>query len=330
MDQTEIIGHSSKIRHLLNIAKKLASSPEITVLIEGENGTGKELFARRIHQLSQTADNPFVDINCGAIPESLLESELFGHEKGAFTGATDMKKGLFEIAEGGTIFLDEIASTSLNFQSKLLKAVENKRIRHIGGIQEVSISTRIIAATNINLYEAIKRGQFREDLFYRLNIGRMTVPPLREREEDIELLVEHFIETCNQEYNRSIKGIRPKALERIKAYPWPGNVRQLKHTIERAILIESEDWIEPDDLDLDFELESMMREAEVAMSSIKQFENIQQFDFPTQGIALEELEKGIIESALNKASGNLSEAARLLKISRGKLRYRLEKLGIHS
>ncbi len=328
MYKTEIIGQSAKIKKLIKITERLASSPDITTLIEGENGTGKELFARLIHERSSEHDQPFVDINCGAIPESLLESELFGYERGAFTGAQESKKGLFELADGGTVFLDEIANTSLHFQSKLLKAVETKRFRRIGGVHEIKISTRIIAATNINLNEAIEKGVFRKDLFYRLDIGRITVPPLRERPEDIVLLANYFLNNCNRDYGRDIKGIRPEAIERIKSYPWPGNVRQLKNTIERAVLLESDEWIEVEDLNLDMELDNIMKEAEEAYNPRPADTDINQYRFPTKGIALEELERGIIKSALQKASGNLSQTARLLKISRGKLRYRLAKLGI--
>lgn len=328
MEPVQIIGESEPIKKLLEVVKKISQSASITTLIIGENGTGKELVARRLHQLSPNAEKPFVDINCGAIPESLLESELFGHEKGAFTGATGQKKGLFELADGGTVFLDEIANTSIGFQSKLLKVVESKRFRHIGGVKEINVSTRIIAATNADLPEAVKQGKFRDDLYYRLNIGQITVPPLRDRGDDIIILAKCFLDQCNREYQREIKGFRPETLQLIRKYPWPGNVRQLKNTIERAVLIESEDWIEIEDLKLDFDLDRLDTYSGDDGDEPQYLGDLSRFNFPTQGISLEELERGIINSALEKAGGNLSHAARLLKISRGKLRYRLEKLEI--
>ncbi len=328
MSTVQIFGESPKIKALIQIANKIAKNAAITTLVLGENGTGKELVARYVHESGSNSQKPFVDINCGAIQESLLESELFGHVKGAFTGAYGDKKGLFELAEDGTVFLDEIANTSLNFQSKLLKVVESKRFRRVGGIKEINVSTRIIAATNVDLQQAVSNGIFREDLYYRLNIGLLTVHPLREREHDAALLAQHFLESCNKEYGRQIQGIKPNALEIIQNYPWPGNVRQLKNTIERAVLIESDLWIEEDDLKLDFDLSHVAAKTPSASQTTTQKKDIMQYHFPTQGIALEDLEKGIINSALSKAGGNLSHAARLLKISRGKLRYRLDKLGI--
>lgn len=339
MDSVRMIGDSPPFRNLLRIAEKIAKSSAVTTLITGENGTGKELIARYIHEHSANADQPFIDINCGAIPESLLESELFGHERGSFTGAISEKKGLFELASGGTVFLDEIANTSLNFQSKLLKVVETKRFRRVGGLHEISVSTRIVAATNIDLQEAVKSGRFREDLYYRLNIGQISVPPLRERGDDVLLLANYFLEACNHDFGRDIKGIRPEALQMIRNYVWPGNARQLRNTIERAVLIESEEWVEVNDLNLEplsisspvaehdqtHDHSPQRRSSEISYQLPK---DVNHFRFPTKGIPLEELERGIIRSALDKAGGNLSHAARLLKITRGKLRYRLEKLGI--
>ncbi len=316
---------------MLDTARKLARSPHITTLIEGENGTGKGEIARFIHNNSLNANKPYVDINCGAIPESLLESELFGHEKGAFTGAQSQKKGLFEQADGGTIFLDEIGNTSLGFQSKLLKVVENKTFRHVGGIQEIVVNCRIIAATNVDLKKAVKEKTFREDLYYRLNIGRLFLPPLRKRKEDILILADHFLQTCNNEYGREIKGIAPDAREAMLNYDWPGNIRQLKNSIERAVLIESEEWITRADLNLDHGPQNHPTRhfGEVnGNGTPPKLKDLERYHFPTQGIPLEELERGIISSALKKADGNLSHAARLLKITRGKLRYRMQKLGI--
>jgi two-component system response regulator AtoC len=328
MPNVEIIGNSKEVKNLIEVVKKIARNASITTLITGENGTGKELVAKLLHNLSENSDKPFIDINCGAIPEPLLESELFGHEKGSFTGAYDNKKGLLELAHGGTVFLDEITNTNTNFQSKLLKAVETKRFRRVGGIKEIEISTRIVAATNIDIQKAVKKGTFREDLYFRLNIGQINVPALRERGEDIMLLAHHFLATCNKEYGHNVKGFSEPALELIRKYPWPGNVRQLKNTIERAILIECEDIIKVTDLNLDYLLERITGEHSEALNLGKVSKDLGQFQFPTKGIALEQLEKEIILSALEKADGNLSYTARLLKISRGKLRYKMEKLDI--
>ncbi len=322
----KLIGESPVFLDFLNLLKKIAATPNITTLIEGENGTGKGDAARLIHELSVSPSKPFIDINCGGIPESLLETELFGHEKGSFTSAYATKKGLFEVGHGGTIFLDEVGATSLSFQSKLLKVVEQKTFRRIGGVEELKVSPRIIAATNIDLQQAVNAGKFRDDLYFRLHIGSIKVPPLRERGEDIVLLANYFVERCNNEYNRSVKGLSDEAIELIRNYPWPGNVRQLRNTIERAVLLESDEWIEADDLNLDYELN--VKSSTPIKKKTTTINDLNSFTFPTKGIALEELEKGIINSAIKKASGNLSQAARLLKISRGKLRYRLEKLGM--
>jgi len=245
-----------------------------------------------------------------------------------FTGAYDSKKGLLEIADGGTVFLDEITNTSANFQSKLLKAVETKRFRRVGGVKEIEISVRVIAATNIDIQEAVRQGTFREDLYFRLNIGQITVPPLRERGDDIKMLAIHFLESCNKEYGRNVKGFTEPALELISKYPWPGNVRQLKNTIERAVMIECDDIVEVADLNLEYLMERITGSKSEILNVSEKNKNLGQFQFPTKGIALEQLEREIILSALEKADRNLSQTARLLKISRGKLRYKMEKLGI--
>ncbi|MEJ2634322.1 MAG: sigma 54-interacting transcriptional regulator [Calditrichia bacterium] len=326
--EATIIGKSPKIREVVEQARKSARSSSLTTLITGESGTGKELIARLIHNLSNFSHQPFIDINCAAIPESLLESELFGYEKGAFTGAYASKPGLFELANGGTIFLDEIGNTTSNFQAKLLKVTENKKFRRIGGVDEVTVSTRIIAATNIDLYEAVRMGKFRADLYYRLNIYEIRMPPLREREEDVILIARHFIDSLNQQYGRRVKGLAPSAVHIIKTYPWAGNVRQLKNAIERAVLMECGDWIEAEHLSLDLARLRTRRTSRREAESQKRRPGFNRFEIPPQGLSLEEVERDLILSALEKSRGNLSQAARLLKIQRGKLRYRLEKLGI--
>lgn len=326
-DET-IIGESPQIKKVINEAKRIAENSTTTTLIFGESGTGKELFARLLHNYSPNANQPFIDINCGAIPETLLESELFGYEKGAFSGAFMKKQGLFELADGGTIFLDEIGNTTTNFQMKLLKAVENKKFRRIGGLKEIEVSTRIIAATNIDLSEAVRKNKFREDLYYRLNVFQIFIPPLRDRENDIFILAQHFINHFNHEYDRQVKGLTASAKELISDYRWPGNIRQLKNAIERAVLVETDDWIEKEHFSLDIERDLGQQEKIKKINEPKPAQKINRFEIPDEGISLEELEKELIVNALDKANGNLSRAARLLKISRGKLRYRLERLDI--
>ena len=323
-----IIGESPQIKKVINEAKKIAENSTTTTLIIGESGTGKELFARLLHNSSPNANQPFIDINCGAIPETLLESELFGYEKGAFSGAFMKKQGLFELANGGTIFLDEIGDTTANFQMKLLKAVENKKFRRIGGLKEIEVSTRIIAATNIDLSEAVRKKKFREDLYYRLNVFQIIIPPLRDRDNDIFILAQHFIYHFNHEYDRQVKGLTQSAQELISDYRWPGNIRQLKNAIERAVLVETDDWIEKEHFSLDIERDLSRQEKIKKINEPKPAKKINRFEIPDEGISLEELEKELIVNALDKANGNLSRAARLLKISRGKLRYRLERMDI--
>jgi len=324
----ELIGKSPAINKVVTTAQKIANNSSLTTLITGESGTGKEVIARLIHSASTSVKQPFVDINCGAIPENLLESELFGYEKGAFTGANNRKQGLFELANGGTIFLDEIGNIPTNIQAKLLKVVESKRFRRINGLEEIKVSTRIIAATNVNLEEAVRDGNFREDLYYRLNVYQINLPPLRERGGDSVILAQHFIESFNQEYDRTIQGLAPSAKEFIQNYYWPGNIRELKNAIERAVLVESEEWVEADDLSVDSEQAKPSARVNDTPKVTTVDLNFSDFEIPDEGIPLEEIERNIILSALEKADGNISKAARLLRINRGKFRYRLERLGL--
>lgn len=235
-DFSKIIGQSDSMQRIINEVTKIANAKS-NVLLLGETGTGKELIARAIHFNSNRADKPFIPINCSAIPENLLESELFGHVKGAFTGAIVSKKGLFEEANGGTIFLDEIGDLSINLQSKLLRVLEDQEIRPVGGTQSIKVDIRFISATNKDIVSAVKEGSFREDLFYRINVITIKLPPLRERKEDIELLVRHFIQKFSIELGKKVNGIDEEALNYIKKYSWPGNIRELQNVIERAILI---------------------------------------------------------------------------------------------
>jgi DNA-binding NtrC family response regulator len=246
-DFSRIIGESPAMRKIINEVRKIADARS-NVLLLGETGTGKELIARAIHYNSSRADNPFIPINCSAIPENLIESELFGHVKGAFTGAVISKKGLFEEANGGTVFLDEIGDLNVGLQSKLLRVLEDHEIRPVGGTQSIKIDIRFIAATNKNIENEVKEGKFREDLFYRINVITIKLPPLRERKEDIELLVRYFIQKYSKELGKAVNDIDSEALKIMKSYHWPGNIRELQNIIERAILIAEDSIIEPEHL----------------------------------------------------------------------------------
>ena len=317
-----IIGRSNKMQELYKTVLKIADAPIVSTIIMGESGTGKELIARAIHNASQAVDQPFIEINCSALPETLLESEIFGYEKGAFTDAKTAKRGLLELADEGTFFLDEIADMSQNLQVKLLRAIELKTFKRVGGIKDIVVTMRIIAATNRNLEEEVKKGRFREDLFFRLNVISITLPPLREREGDIELLAKHFLSQYNKEYNRHIKGFSPEAMELMLRYPWPGNVRELKNVIERVVLLESPEIIKPAHLPLG--------EGHLVKNyplSVDKKGTIR-VEIPSKGLALEAVEKALIDEALKKARGNQTKAAELLHISRQTLRYRMKKFGI--
>ena len=300
-----IIGKSKKMREVYNLIAKV-SEKDATVLIRGESGTGKELVAEAIHLGSERAKNQFVTINCAALPENLLESELFGFEKGAFTGATQKKIGLFEVANNGTIFLDEIGDMPLGIQAKLLRVLQNKEIVRIGGIEKIEINARIITATNKNLEKQIEENNFRSDLFYRINIFPIELPPLRERKEDIPELIQYFLGKYGN------KGITNRTKKILMEYNWPGNVRELVNIIERSSIVA--------DVTIDNEHLPMNIKGE------KEENNI--YNIPDEGINLEEVEKNLIMSALKKASGNKSNAANLLGITRRKLYSMIERLGL--
>jgi transcriptional regulator with PAS, ATPase and Fis domain len=283
---------------------------DATVLICGESGTGKELVAQAIHQLSRRNSEPFIAVNCGALPESLLESELFGHEKGAFTGADKMKVGRFELAGGGTIFLDEIGDISPSTQIRLLRVLQNRQIERVGGTTTIQIKARTIAATNRNLEEALKEGHFREDLYYRINVFPVYLPPLRDRKEDIPDLVSHFLKKFGKEEN----AIEGPALELLMKYRWPGNVRELENVVERALIMSGKGVIREQDLP------QHLRNVFLAGGSSS-------IEIPNEGISLEDVEKNLIKEALNKTGGNKSRAAKLLGITRRKLYSMMERLG---
>ena len=309
-----ILGEHPKMREVFRIVSKIAATNS-TVLIVGESGTGKELVARAIHDGSQRRDKPFMAINCAAIPDSLMESELFGHEKGSFTGANVRELGIFEAANGGTVFLDEIGEMNVAMQAKLLRAIQEKEIRRVGGKVNVPLDVRILSATNKELEQEIKRGNFREDLFYRLNVIRINLPPLRERGSDVKTLAEFFVKKYSQASGIAVEGISRSALKLLMNYTWPGNVRQLESVVERSVLMAESNYIEPEDLS-----------AEVTLTSA--LSGGIPFELPPEGIAFEELEKGIIIKAMERADWVIGKAAQLLGMSYKTLQYRLDKFGI--
>jgi DNA-binding NtrC family response regulator len=315
-----VIGVSNAMQEVIATAKKVSESQARTILIEGESGTGKDLLARAIHFSSPRRFYPFMEINCASIPETLIESELFGHEKGAFTDAKSMKKGLFELADGGTVFLDEITEMSLSAQAKFLKVIETQSFKRLGGVKDIYVDLRVISATNRRIEKALEEGKLREDLYYRLSIIRIYIPPLRERKEDIPYLINYFIENFNRDFKKKVKGIHPSALKMMMEYDWPGNVRELKNVVERAVILESEDEILPEHISLPVSHRGE-ESAKISRSSVE-------IEIPEEGISLEEVEKLYIMKALEKAKGNKTLAAKLLGITRDTLRYRLKKYGV--
>jgi len=311
---SNMIGSSRAIREVVQLIERVAAS-NATVLITGESGTGKEVAAVAVHQNSARRSGPFVAINCAALPEQLLESELFGHEKGAFTGAAGRKPGRFELANEGTIFLDEIAEMPLSMQAKLLRVLQEKAFERVGGTETVHVNVRVIAATNRNLAQAIEKGQFREDLYYRLNVFQINLPPLRERKEDIPELAAHFLARLRPTYQ--VHSISPAAMEMLIKYNWPGNVRELQNVIERAAIICPGEEIRPEHLPR--ELTAPHRGAGDLV-----------IRFPDEGISLEEVEKELILKALEKSGGNQTRAAQLLGITRSALLYRTQKYGLNN
>ncbi|MBI4409052.1 MAG: sigma-54-dependent Fis family transcriptional regulator [Gemmatimonadetes bacterium] len=305
-----VVGQSPSIRRAVALGVKVAEHPTTTVLIHGATGTGKELVARGIHYASTNAGEPFVAINCSAIPENLLESELFGHEKGAFTDAHTQKRGLLELAGRGTVFLDEISELPPNLQPKLLRVLEEKRVRRLGGLEEREIACRVIAATNRDLAQAVAEGHFREDLFYRLNVFRIELPHLRSRGDDIDNLARYFAETICREQGLPPKHLTVEALVVLREHGWPGNIRELKNAIERAIILSDKDRIEPAHIMIQ---QRSSVPAAVAAESRQVAGTIR---IPSQGITLDEVERQLIAVTLQLADNNQTLAARMLGISR--------------
>lgn len=315
----DFFGRSSKIRKILAAVEKLAKSQDTTILIGGESGTGKEMIAKYIHQNSPRANGPFIQINCSAIPKELAESELFGHEKGAFTGAQQKTKlGKFELAAGGTILLDEIGELSSDLQVKLLRVLQEKKFYRVGGEKEINVDVRVLAATNKNLEEEVRKGNFREDLFYRLNVGNINIPPLRERTEDIPLLAYSFLNEFSQKFDKHIKRIEPAALELLQNYPWKGNIRELRNIMERVTLLLEEDELKE---------KHFQFLASPTVQFVKQKDEFI-LKIPSKGIKIDLVLRKLIEDTLHITNGNQVKAAEILGLSRSKLRYRMEQLGI--
>jgi two-component system, NtrC family, response regulator AtoC len=308
-----IIGQSASMQQIKGLLARVAASPASTVLLTGETGTGKDLAAKAVHFNSDRRSRAFVNITCSALPEQLLESELFGHERGAFTDARAQKRGLFETADGGTVFLDEIGEMTAALQSKLLRFLEEKTFKRVGGLNDVRVDVRVIAATNRDLEEEVKANRFREDLFYRLQVMPIRLPALRERKGDVRVLAAYFVERFNREFRKRVKGLSPAAAELLDSYGWPGNVRELRNAIERAMLLVDRDRLEPEDF-----------------TTLTRSVAATQFRLPPEGVNLEEVERQLLMQALERAGGNQTHAAQLLGINRDQVRYRIEKFGMGS
>jgi len=311
----KMIGNSHHMQQVLDMVDKVAKSDASTVLIQGESGTGKELVAKALHYESSRASRPFMAINCAAVPETLLESELMGHEKGAFTDAKSQKKGLFEVANGGTLFLDEIGDMALGMQAKLLRVLEERSFRRVGGTRDIEIDVRIVSATNKDLIKAMEDQTFRTDLYYRIQVIPIYLPALRERREDILPLVEHFINHFNREFGKNVKGISASAAKMLCSYGWPGNVRELKNVIERAIILESDDTLK---------LEHLPGQMDCRDLTAGETDGIS-FVLPEEGADIEDVERSLIRQALSLCNGNQSQAAKKLNLGIDAFRYRMKK-----
>jgi len=314
-DASRIVGRSEKMKRVLETVAMVAPT-EASVLILGESGTGKELIANALHQGSNRADKRFIKVNCAALPESLLEGELFGHEKGAFTGAVGRRPGRFELADGGTIFLDEIGEMTPATQAKLLRVLQEREFEPLGSTRTVKVDIRIIAASNKILIDEVKKGTFREDLFYRLNVVPIELPPLRERKEDISLLTEHFLKNYNEKNSRNLQGFHPRALDALMRYPWPGNIRELENVVERAVILTRDDYVPFSELP-----ESIRGATEDPLSKEVR-------DGIRSGMTIREVEKELIIKTLEDNDGNRTRTARVLGITRRTLQHKLKDYGL--
>lgn len=335
----QIIGQSPRLREVFALARKVAESEVSSVLLQGESGTGKDLVAKAIHYGSRRAELPFVAINCAAIPANLIESELFGYEKGAFTDAKARKEGLFEQAEGGTLFLDEIGDLELSVQAKLLRVLEEGAFRRVGGLRDLPLDVRVIAASNRDLKSESEAGHFRLDLYYRLSVIQIDIPPLRERSDDVILLAQHYINQFNERLRKRVRGLTPEVAATFRQYRWPGNVRELRNVIERVMILEDGDLITTSFLPGGFGAENAASRATAAeapapgkverehsVESAQPLTSEYAFRLPPEGVVLDDVEMSLVRQALERSNGNQTRAAELLGISRDQLRYRLKKL----
>ncbi|MBI4603244.1 MAG: sigma-54-dependent Fis family transcriptional regulator [Planctomycetes bacterium] len=313
----KMIGKSSQILSVFKLVERVLPLGDATILIQGESGTGKDVLAKAIHYGGPRSSGPYVNITCTALPESLLESELFGHEKGAFTDAKAQKKGLIELAHGGTLFLDEIGDMSLYHQSKLLRFLEEKAFRRVGGQRDITVDLRVIAATNRDLKKLVEKGGFREDLYFRLKVIPILLPPLRERTGDVPLLVQHFIQEYNREFKKSVKGVTPALMKRLEDYHWPGNIRELRNTIERAMILSTQEHLGGEDLPLEILDEPSGKTSSESAVTLTR-----------KGINIEDLERDLVVQALRLTNGNQTQAGRLLGLNRDQIRYRIEKFSL--
>jgi DNA-binding NtrC family response regulator len=307
-----IVGDSPAMSDLRSLLQKVATSPASTVLLTGESGTGKDLAAKVIHYTSARAGRPFVNITCSALPEHLLESELFGHERGAFTDARQQKRGLLESAEGGTVFLDEISEMVPALQAKLLRVLEEKTFKRVGGASDIRVDVRVVAASNRNLEDSVRNGQFRGDLYYRLNVLQVQLPSLRTHATDVPLLVKYYIDMFNREFRKNVRGVAPEAMHGLEAYPWPGNIRELRNAVERAMLLTEGD---------------VLQASHFPMLG-RQAADGHDLELPAGGVNLEQLERDLVVQALKRTGGNQTRAATLLGLNRDQIRYRIEKFGL--
>lgn len=312
----EIVGRSAIMQRIVDMIEKVGASETGTVLLRGESGVGKEVVARAIHARSPRAEHAFLEVNCTALPETLIESELFGYERGAFTDAKQRKQGLLELGDRGTVLLDEIGDLSPGAQAKLLRFLETRTFKRVGGVRDITVDVRIIASTNRDLEAAVRDGAFRRDLFYRLNVLPIVVPPLRDRPEDVDPLTRHFLERMATTLRRPVRTISKPALAMLERYAWPGNVRELRNVIERVVILEDAPELQPEHLPEELKLGARALDLEPG------------FKLPAGGVDLEELEKDLLRQALAQAQGNKTHAAELLGLSRDTLRYRIEKYGI--
>jgi len=319
----QIVGESQSMREMLALAHKVAESEVSSVLLQGESGTGKDLVVKAIHYHSSRAEHPFVAINCAALPGTLIESELFGYEKGAFTDAKARKEGLFEQAEGGTLFLDEIGELELSLQAKLLRVLEEGSFRRVGGLKDLPLDVRVIAASNRDLKTEGEEGRFRADLFYRLSVIQIDIPPLRERDDDVRLLAEHYMSSFRKRLRKNnINSISTEALAAFRSYEWPGNVRELRNVIERAMILEDSDEITTKYLP-----RGLVADSRSASDGRREARTADHMRLPADGVSLEDVEMSLVRQALERSGGNQTKAAELLDISRDQLRYRMKKLG---